>query len=98
MKVIKDRGNGVAPFAFDPAELGRQYRRLPLTVLADLAELCFADQPTYDPDPRLDARQQGRRDVWLHINQYLKLTSEQLERIYEGRGQVLTTEEEFLDG
>ncbi len=98
MKVIKDRGNGVAPFAFDPAELGRQYRRLPLSVIAHLADICFADEATFDVDPRVDARQQGRRDVWLAINKYLKLNSEQLERIYEGRGQVLTTEEEILDG
>jgi hypothetical protein len=95
VRAVKNRGSGLAPFEFDPRELAKQYRRMSLTVVADLAEICFADAPTFDPDPRVDARNQGRRDIWLHINQFLKLDPDQLEQIYLGRGQVLQQQEDL---
>lgn len=98
MRVIKDRGHGLVPHEFDPIELARLYCRLPDAVVADLAELCFANQPTFDRDARIDARNQGRRDVWLHINTFLKLTPDQLEAIYDGRTQAIVTEEDPFNG
>jgi hypothetical protein len=94
MKVIKDRGHGLAPFEFDPRELQRAYRDIAPLVLADLAQLCFADAPTFDPDPRVDAKHSGMREVWLHINNYLRLDYEALEAIYAGRGSLLDYNEE----
>ena len=94
MKVKKDRGDGVAPFVFDPGELTRHYRRIPHLVLADLNILCFGDASTFDPDPYVSARNQGRHEVWRHINNYLKLTPEQVEAIYEGRGHLMIIDDE----
>ena len=98
MKITRSRGDGLTPFVFDPQQLARLYRHIPPQVIADLAILCFADAPTFDPDPRIDARNSGRRDVWLHVNNYLRLDPEQIEDIYRGRGHVVVTEEEYLDG
>ncbi len=53
-------------------------------VLRDLAEFCRAHATTYDADPRLDARMQGRRDVWLRIEQHLRLPADELYRIATG--------------
>jgi hypothetical protein len=98
MKVIKQRGVGLADFEFDPKVLQQAYRSIPPIVLADLAELCFSNRPTFDPDPRVDARQSGMRDVWLHINNYLLLSPDALETIYEGRGHLLADYNEVTDG
>lgn len=53
-------------------------------VLADLAKFCFAYETTFDADPRVDARKQGRRDVWLRIQANLKLSDEDLYTIATG--------------
>lgn len=55
-------------------------------VLADLARFCRADQSTFHPDPRVAANLDGRREVWLRIQQHLKLDSETLYKLY-GRNQ-----------
>lgn len=47
-------------------------------VLKDLAKFCRANQSTYDPDPRIHAVLEGRREVWLRIQKYLNLTPDQL--------------------
>jgi hypothetical protein len=54
-------------------------------VLADLATFCRADKTTFEPDERLTAVLEGRRQVWLRINQHLKLDEETLWRLYDGR-------------
>lgn len=51
-------------------------------VLADLAEFCRAHISTYDPEARLADRLDGRREVWLRIQQHLQLTNEQLWKLY----------------
>ena len=79
---------------FEPRPLHQLWRRVPQEVLAELAELCFANAATFDPDPRVDAYNQGRRHVWLHINKYLTLTPEQIEHLYEGRAIYLTEDED----
>lgn len=63
-------------------------------VLADLAEFCYAYETTFDPDPRVDARKQGRRDVWLRIQGQLKLTDDDLYKIATGGYVPPSTEEE----
>ncbi len=92
MKAITRKGR-----EFDPADLSRAYRRLDPGIIADLAGLCFADKPTFDPDPRVDAYNQGRRHVWLHINQYLTLTPQQIEEMLMGKG-VFIGDEGFENG
>lgn len=53
-------------------------------VLADLAKFCRANTTCFDPDPRIHAALEGRREVWLRIQQHLNLPSEQLYAIYNG--------------
>lgn len=56
-------------------------------VLADLAKFCRAHQSTFHADPRVAAQLDGRREVWLRITQHMKLTQEQLWRLY-GRADI----------
>lgn len=51
-------------------------------VLQDLARFCRASQSTFHPDPRVHAVAEGRREVWLRIQQHLQLTDDQLWRVY----------------
>ena len=54
-------------------------------VLRDLAGFCRAADSTFDPDPRIAAALDGRREVWLRIQHHLRLTPDELWRIYDGR-------------
>lgn len=54
------------------------------TVLDDLAKFCRAQESCFDPDPRIHAALEGRREVWLRIQQHIGLTSEQLFHLYGG--------------
>jgi hypothetical protein len=47
-------------------------------VLQDLSEFCRANTSTFDADPRMHAVLEGRREVWLRIQEYLHLTPDQL--------------------
>lgn len=51
-------------------------------VLRDLAKFCRATDSTYNPDPRIHALLEGRREVWLRISQHLNLSDEELWRRY----------------
>lgn len=53
--------------------------------LVDLAKFCRAGTTTFDPDPRVHAALEGRREVWLRITQHLHLTTEQLYALYSGK-------------
>jgi hypothetical protein len=97
MRVIKERP-GATDFAFDPKDLARLYRNLPALVIADLCIQCKGDVDTFAPDPYVHANNAGRRAIWLHINNYLKLDPEQIEEIFRGRGHVVLTEQEIIDG
>lgn len=55
------------------------------TVLQDLAEFCRANDTCFHEDARMHAVLEGRREVWLRIQQQLNLTSEQLYALYSGR-------------
>lgn len=51
-------------------------------VLVDLAKFCRANESTFHVEPRIAAQLDGRREVWLRIQQHLKLTDEQLWKIF----------------
>lgn len=51
-------------------------------VLEDLASFCRADESTFHPDARIAANLDGRREVWLRIQQHLHLDSEDLWKLY----------------
>lgn len=53
-------------------------------VLIDLAKFCRANATCFDADPRVNAALEGRREVWLRIQQHLNLTPEQLVALYGG--------------
>lgn len=52
-------------------------------VLRDLAKFCRADKSCFHKDPRAHAVLEGRREVWLRIQQHLQLTDEQLWALYD---------------
>lgn len=67
------------PFYRATVEVQRAYQNVfgdstvgSTTVLLDLAKLCFAHAPT------TTEREQGMRDVWLHIQKRLRLRDEEL--------------------
>lgn len=47
-------------------------------VLADLARFCCANETTFHEDARKHAVAEGRREVWLRIVNYSKLTEQEL--------------------
>lgn len=53
-------------------------------VLIDLARFCRANETCFHEDARLHAVAEGRREVWLRIQQHLHLTSAQLAQLYSG--------------
>jgi hypothetical protein len=52
-------------------------------VLADLAKFCRDKDSTFHPDPRVAAQLDGRREVFLRISQHLKLSSDDLWKLYQ---------------
>jgi len=54
------------------------------TVLTDLSVFCRANDSCYDPDPRIHALLEGRREVWLRIEKHLNYSSEELIKIFGG--------------
>ena len=54
---------------------------VPDRVLADLARFCRANESTFHPDPRVHAVLEGRREVWLRIQKYLRLTAADVDRL-----------------
>ncbi len=54
-------------------------------VLKDLARFCRAHESTFHADPRAHALAEGRREVWLRLQEHLQLTPEQLWSLYSGR-------------
>jgi hypothetical protein len=73
--------------ALDPqTESGRM-------VLEDLAKFCRANDTTFMPDQRLSDVLVGRREVWLRIQEHLRLSEDQLWAIY-GNKQLPTNQGE----
>jgi len=52
-------------------------------VIEDLKRFCRFSKSCFDPDPRIHADLEGRREVILRITEYLELDVEQLYLIYE---------------
>ncbi len=55
------------------------------TVLQDLAKFCRAHESAFHKDDRLHAVMEGRREVWLRIEQYLNLTEIELIELHRIR-------------
>lgn len=53
-------------------------------VLIDLAKFCRANAPAWHNDPRAHALLEGRREVFLRIQNHLNLSPEQLYAIFAG--------------
>ena len=53
--------------------------------LKDLYRFCRAGQTCWHPDPRVHAVLEGRREVWLRIQQHLKLSPEQLLELFKAQ-------------
>ncbi len=54
-------------------------------VLRDLAQFCRANATTFHEDPRVHAVLEGRREVWLRIQQHLQLDDEKLWKLLGGK-------------
>ncbi len=52
-------------------------------VLKDLATFCRAHTTTFHKDPRLHAMLEGRREVWLRIQEYLELDMEEIYSLHK---------------
>lgn len=48
------------------------------TVLKDLAKFCRAHESTFNADARLHAVLEGRREVWLRIEEHLNLSIDEI--------------------
>ncbi len=72
----------------------REYMGIPQGVLDDLRGFCRADRSCFDPDPRIHAVMEGRREVWLRIQQHIDLEVNHLLRLYSA-GRLST---EMLEG
>lgn len=55
------------------------------SVMMDLAKFCRADASCFDADPRVHAALEGRREVYLRIQDHLKLPVDALLIKYGGR-------------
>jgi hypothetical protein len=62
-------------------------------VLVDLANFCRANETCFHEDARLHAALEGRREVWLRIQQHLGLSEEDLLKLYTGSA-ILKPEED----
>lgn len=51
-------------------------------VLKDLAVFCRAHSSTFHADPRMHAVAEGRREVWLRIQNHLQLSDDELLRLH----------------
>ena len=54
-------------------------------VLRDLAGFCRANESTFHEDARLHAVAEGRREVWLRIQNHLNLSPADLWRLTSGK-------------
>lgn len=54
-------------------------------VLLDLMKFCRAHETCFDPDPRLHAALEGRREVFLRILAHMDRSLSELYQLYSGR-------------
>jgi hypothetical protein len=55
-------------------------------VLTDLAKFCRANESTFHVDERTHALLEGRKEVFLRLQQHLNLTEEELWSLYSRKG------------
>lgn len=60
----------------------RAYQSIGQDALIDLARFCRANQTCFRASERETIMLEGRREVWLRIQQHLNLSSEQLFALY----------------
>lgn len=51
-------------------------------VFKDLAKFCRAHDSTFHPDPRMAANMDGRREVWLRIQNFIRLDIEEIYKLH----------------
>lgn len=76
-RVLLARRRAYIALFFEEDGLPNVHQRL---VLADLRKFCRADESCFDADPRKHAILEGRREVWLRIQQHLRLTERDIEK------------------
>jgi hypothetical protein len=54
-------------------------------VLDDLMEFCHVNESCFDADPRIHAALEGRREVFLRIQQMMEIPSQHLFKLYYGQ-------------
>jgi len=57
----------------------------PAIVVDDLQRFCRANESTFHPNPHGAARLDGRREVWLHMQELAQLDPVTLFRLYMSR-------------
>ena len=67
-------------------------------VLQDLAKFCRANESTHHEDTHLTAIANGRREVWLRIQQHLKMSPDDLAGLLTGQPAVRVQQEVDDDG
>lgn len=79
--LIKERSQLRAYFHERSIAYGRLFdEKSPFTktVLEDLAKFCRASESCFHIDPRAHALLEGRREVWLRIQEFLTMNADQL--------------------
>ncbi len=64
-------------------ERKKAYQSLHEVGMADLAKFCRANETCFDPDPRIHAVLEGRREVYLRIKNHRDLSPEELAVLYK---------------
>ncbi len=61
-------------------ELQQAYRQIPALVLKDLADYCkvYHVDGSFDPDPHIHARNEGRRQVFQRVLNHIHLDDQQI--------------------
>ena len=54
-------------------------------VLKDLARFCRAHESTFHDNERVQSKMDGRREVWLRVQEHLRLSPDDLWTLYSGR-------------
>ena len=65
---------------FDPENQDAKF------VLEDLARFCRAHESTFDPDQRIHALLEGRKEVWNRLQHHLQMTDQDIWHYYTRKG------------
>lgn len=69
------------------------------SMVEDLRKFCRADETCFHPDPRVHAVLEGRREVWIRIQEHLTVDPTALvEKYNSGSVRVIRVETEDEDG